>query len=769
MAGHVEDRPRVGRRRTWLLLVLGGALASCQAREPETVAYDLTGQAPFARTSEPWVWQSLGTPSAEPYLEGGFLRVPFTPGKGDAFALALRRAEFQFIWPDVQDRVIVLDLEPAPGLAQQSAAFKLNDHRLTDCNLEGRRHSCRVDLPAVAQRAGRNRLEVRFSEAGAPRPEDGRRVAARFYGLITGEAFQIPPGLSAPGALPPVSVAGDEPQLTQAGRSALSFALQLPQGSTLRFTPALADTHSAGGGAVFRVRLQQEDGEDRVLWSATLGAEQKPPGEVAVPLPPTGLARLTLEVDSAAGGGPREKPVWGRWLRPRVTARTAPPSLEPLATSAADAARADALRTGLARTNVVLVILDAARARSFGAYGRTLDTTPEIDGIARDGVVFEQAHTPAVFTLAAMSSVWTSQQPDRHHNGVPYNSPLPKEPLTLAEVLSANGVANAGMVANSMAGPAFGLDRGFSTFTEVQVREPEAMGKAAAAWLDARPAGRFFLYLHFIQPHAPYEPPAPFDTRFGPNSPLTADQRSGREWFDQINAGEALLSDAQRAHLVRAYESNLAWVDQEVGRLRDKLKALGLWEDTVFVVAADHGETLYEHRFLGHNGQVYDESTHIPLIVRFPAGKGPRGARVRGLVDLLDVAPTVVAVFGLRGSGGANSAFGGRSLLPVALGAPANASVLSRTAGERSEYSIRDERYTYILRTRGGREELFDRSTDPEEAHDLATQRPIRAAWYREGIDRRVLALRGGPALSAAEAVLTPERRENLKALGYIK
>jgi arylsulfatase A-like enzyme len=510
-----------------------------------------------------------------------------------------------------------------------------------------------------------------------------------------------------------------------------------------------------------------EDRADQEIWSTVLRGGEKAQDEVAIRLPGNGLARLTLVVGPAENG--RGPTAWGQWQQPRVTAESAPPSLEPQPTSPTDSALADGLRGALSDTNVVFVILDAARARSFGAYGRALDTTPEIDSIAKDGVVFEQAHTPAVFTLAAMSSVWTSQQPDRHHNGIPYNSPLPREPLTLAEVLSANGVVSAGLVANSMAGPAFRLDRGFGSFGEVQIRRPEAMGQAAADWLDARSPGRFFLYAHFIQPHAPYDPPAPFNTRFGPDTPLNADQRSGRTWFDEVNSGEVVLGRDEREHLVRLYEGNLAWVDREVGRLREKLIALGLWENTVFIVAGDHGEALYEHRFLSHNGQVYDESTHIPLVIRFPKGKGPRGLRVAGLVDLLDIAPTVTDVFGLSGRGGSDIAFAGRSLLPLVLGAPANPSALSRTAGERSQYALQDERYKYILRTRGGREELFDLTLDPGETRDQASLRPIRAAYYREWIDRRVLALRKGPALSATEASLTRERLDNLKALGYIR
>jgi arylsulfatase A-like enzyme len=769
MAGYVKVGSGLRAVAPFVVLALGASLVSCGFRSREVMAYDLVELAPFSRVESPWEWQSLGTPSAEPFLEGGFLRAPLVPGEGDPFALALRRAEFQFIWRDVKERIVALDMEPGPGVTQQSAAFKLNDAPVGECDLQGKRRLCRLDLPATAQRVGRNRLDVRFSEVGPPRPSDGRRIAARLFGLVSGEPGVVPEGLSAPGAPPPVSVAGSGSQLVQAGASRLSFALDLPPGSVFRFTPALSDAGRAvsKGGTAFHVRLQAEDGIEREAWSSVLSAGDKTAGELAVALPAKGLARLTLEVAPTEGGG---DPAWGVWQRPRVTAESEASSLQPQPTSSLDGARAEELRASLSHANVVFVLLDAARARSFGVYGRKRDTTPEIDRIARDGVVFERAYTPAVFTLAAMSSVWTSQQPDRHHNGVPYDSPLPHEPLTLAELLSANGVKSAGLVTNSMAGPAFGLDRGFEAFQEVRSGNPEVLGKAAADWLDSHPGQRFFLYTHFIQPHMPYDPPAPFNTRFGPDAPLTIDQRRGAgSWVDDVNSGEIVLTPEQREHLVRLYEGNLAWVDREVGRLREKLTASGLWDNTLFILAGDHGEALYEHRFLTHNGQVYDESAHIPLILRFPSGKGPRGVRVAGLVDLLDIAPTVADVFGLSGRGDSNHAFAGRSLLPVVLGAPGNPSELSRTAGERSEYAFRDGRYTYILRTRGGREELFDLNADPDEMHDLAGQRPIRAAWYRQWTDRRILTERRGPLLNAKETRLTPEQRENLKALGYIK
>ncbi len=141
--------------------------------------------------------------------------------------------------------------------------------------------------------------------------------------------------------------------------------------------------------------------------------------------------------------------------------------LPPPARPAADEARGDGCVGRSRGANVVFVILDAARARSFSAYGASRQTTPQIDALARDGVLFENAFTPAVYTLGAMSSVWTSQYPDRHHSEVSFSARLPKDRLTLAEVLTARGVHTAGFVANAVAGAAFGFDRGFAEFHEV--------------------------------------------------------------------------------------------------------------------------------------------------------------------------------------------------------------------------------------------------------------------------------------------------------------
>jgi arylsulfatase A-like enzyme len=432
--------------------------------------------------------------------------------------------------------------------------------------------------------------------------------------------------------------------------------------------------------------------------------------------------------------------------------------------------RGQALREALAGSNVLLIVLDAARARELGCYGYGRPTTPEIDRLAREGVVFERAFTPAVYTLAAMSSVWTSEYPDRHHGAVSFSSRLPKDRLTLAEILAPRGITTAAFVANAVAGTMGGFDRGFTEFHELFRK----YGSGAAAfrqvlppWLRANKGQRFFAYLHFREPHFPYDPEPPFDTRFGPEGPIPKAQRRAVEWITEANQGRRPLSEEQRAHLVRLYDGNLAFADQEIGALRRALEAEGLLERTVIIVMADHGEALGEHGWIGHNVQLYEESIHIPLVVRFPAGKGPAGKRIGALVDLLDLAPTIADVFGVRGQGGSDKQFQGRSLLPVVDGGPGKPGILSRTVWDRPRYALRDDRFKYLYDTRSGEESLFDLQADPGEVKDVLAADPLRAAYFRQALHQWISRM-GRGAGGAEEGALTPEQRENLCALGYI-
>lgn len=755
-----------------LALVAGG----CPGRR-KAVVYDLAGRVSVAETWSAADVLRFGTPAAESRLTDGFFREA-GGGVDEPFLWSKQEAEVAFQWDTVIARVAVLDAAPYRGVAEQSVELRLNGAPLGGFRFNDGRHRYRIALPSGPQRPGDNRLRFVFKGAASPaeadpRSEDRRQLAAAFYTLTSGPAAD--PSLDdllGRDAPRPFAVGSDNgvPRVTLLGPALVRFALKLPAGAELRFTPELdAAARAAAGRASFRVLLETASGE-REVWSRTLDAREPTPGEQALSLP--GASGELVRVVLAVGGAGSPRFAWGRFLAPRVLGHGGgdPLRLAPLAP--AENARADSLRRAVSGANVLLVILDAARAQQLGAYGYGRPTSPEIDRIAREGVVFERVYTPAVYTLGAMSSLWTSQHPDRHHGAVSFNAVLPKDRLTLAELLSAQGILSGAFVANSVAGRLFGFERGFSDFEEVWTTlgsSGSVFRQAVPPWLARNRDRRFFAYVHFREPHFPYDPEPPFDTRFGPEGPIAKAARRDNAYWKEVNQGQRPFGDEEREHLVRLYDGNLAFADQEIGALRRTLEAEGLWERTVVIVAADHGEELFEHGWVGHNVHLFEPSVHVPLVVRFPRAAGQAGRRVSALADLLDVAPTVADIFGVLGKGGSDREFQGRSLLPLVAGARGKPAVLSRTVWDRPRYALRDERWKLCYDTRSGEQQLYDLDSDPGETTDVSRREPLRTAYYREALHHWTLELaRRGPA-GAAAAVLSCEQCENLRALGYIQ
>jgi arylsulfatase A-like enzyme len=754
-----------------LLLALVGAACT---RTPPELAYDLAGRIAIADR-----WSSrqallFGTPSAEPHQAEGFYREA-SSGEGDTFLWAKREAEVSLSFPEIAPRSAIADIAPYERVRGQSAEVFLNGRSVGRFTLNDARHRYAVSLPADAQRAGENRLRFVFASSASPSDQAGnadqRQLAAAFHSLVVGAAGD--PGLDdllrrdAPPAFGAVARDGI-PGLVQVGPSVVRYAIRLPRDAELRFTPELhpAATASAAS-ALFKVTLQKVGGGEEELWSAPLGPGSKAPGEVVLHLPghEGDVALLGLHV---AG----ERFAWGVWTAPRVLGSRI--AREDAPRSAEDERRGDRLRQAARGLNVVFVLLDAGRADHFGAYGYARATTPEIDRIAAEAVVFERVYTPAVYTLGAMASVWTSQPPDRHHGDVSFSARLPKDRLTLAELLTARGIHTAGFVANTVAGGLNGFDRGFSEFHEVWRTvgsRGDVFRQVLPPWLDAQGGRRFFAYLHFREPHSPYDPEPPFDTRFGPDGPIpkAARRPPGDSWIVDVNQGRRTLTPAEAEHLVRLYDGNLAYADREVGELRRALEARGLWDKTIVIVAADHGEALLDHGWIGHNVQLFEESARVPLIVRFPPAAGVAGRRVAAMADLLDLGPTIADLFGVLGQGGSDRAFTGRSLLPVAEGAPGKPSILTRTIWDRPIYARVEGAHKLVYDTRTGSQALYDLKADPGERTDRAAAEPVLAAFHRQALQETIARLSRRPVASASdEATMTREQCENLKALGYL-
>jgi arylsulfatase A-like enzyme len=435
---------------------------------------------------------------------------------------------------------------------------------------------------------------------------------------------------------------------------------------------------------------------------------------------------------------------------------------------------------------VVLITCDTLRADRVGVYGSDLGLTPHLDAFAREAIVFDTAYSSAPITAPALCSLLTGRLPDEL--GMTSNRvSMPPEVTTLAELLQAAGIPTAAVVSNwvlrnSPGGAGVGVAQGFDRYDDemtdrernrarVLERVASRTTDAAARWLEERPGDRFFLWVHYQDPHGPYTPPEehvravarpPGDE---PPLPVGTTQRGHGELPEYQVLGDARHPDFYRAR----YEAEIRYFDQELGRLLDLLRSEGLFDGALILFTADHGESLGEHDYWFSHGQtVYDELVRIPLLVRYPRGASHPPVEERdgtrhadGLVGHVDVFPTVLEAFGL-----AAPPHRGRSLFAAPETGPARVLAHTlRTPGTRSRWEgLTDGRYHW-MRSRTGAQ-LFDLRADPAELEDLAGREPDVA---RDLIARWEAELARVPAVrfEAERVPQTREQLEMLQKLGY--
>jgi arylsulfatase A-like enzyme len=297
--------------------------------------------------------------------------------------------------------------------------------------------------------------------------------------------------------------------------------------------------------------------------------------------------------------------------------------------------------------NVVWIVIDALRADALHVYGFPQPITPSLDALAANGVRFENHFANATQTVPSTLTMLLSRLPADHGFSPPdpmafseHRPVYPDELVFFAEVLRDAGYATAGYTANPYLTQANRFDQGFDTFATTVDRGDHLVGRASA-WLaerkgpDARP---FHLYLHLMDVHQPYDPPAEYLARFVP------DAQGGVRMEGNRPVPFALPSDL--AYNAARYAACVAWVDEVVGRLLAKLDELGLRDDTIVVVTADHGEEFGEHGGLGHGRSVFGEVVRVPLIMRWP-GHLAAGRVVSHVSQHLDLAPAVLALAGI--------------------------------------------------------------------------------------------------------------------------
>jgi arylsulfatase A-like enzyme len=442
--------------------------------------------------------------------------------------------------------------------------------------------------------------------------------------------------------------------------------------------------------------------------------------------------------------------------------------------------------------NVVLISVDTLRPDHLGCYGYERDTSPHIDQLAEEGVLFENMISSTSWTLPAHAAMFTGLA-DSVHGALDTDTKLADDRTTLAERLRAAGYATAGFFSGPTLYPAFGLGQGFDTYADC-TSYPELSAQSAGtpgiaiggplqkasmadvtsprihagvqSWLKQNPKRPFFLFVHMWDPHFDFIPPPPYDRKFDPDydGPVT-----GQDFiFDE--AINAQMPARDLAHVIALYDGEVAWTDEHIGKILADLDAQGLRDSTIVMLLSDHGTEFFEHDGKGHRQTLFDEVIRVPLIVRHP-GRVPAGLRVTEQVRMIDVVPTLLALVGMPPPADVM----GQSLVPLLSGEKLQQDTLAISelfSLGRAFRSFRrgDRKLIRHERTKGA--VIYNLRSDPgeqrplEDANNLLVQAALRDA--RRG-DKWLADFRGALPISPAAPALPDKVRRRLESLGYVE
>ena len=394
--------------------------------------------------------------------------------------------------------------------------------------------------------------------------------------------------------------------------------------------------------------------------------------------------------------------------------------------------------------NVVVVTIDTLRADRLHCYGYQRIETPTLDSLAAGGALFEHAVAQVPLTPPSHASIFTGTYPTVHKVRNTGGFALQPSARTLAKILQERGWDTAAFVGAAALKKAFGFSQGFAVYDDEMPQSgkkqevaEESQRKAgevvdrALAWLDAQSGKPFFLWVHLYDPHAPYDPPAPYS----------------KQYHDRL------------------YDGEIAYTDHELGRLIAALDKKAAPEKTLIVVLADHGESLGEHGEKSHGVFLYDSTLHIPLIVRGPGV--PAGVRISQQVRTIDILPTVLDLMG--GAGPAECQ--GRSVTPLFSGKPVPAqSSYGETIYPKMNMhwaelrAVRTDRWKYI---RAPKPELYDLEHDPAETKNIIGDHPKEFRELNQQLNAVARTSDGKPE-KVRSTIMDPRTMEQLKSLGYL-
>lgn len=453
--------------------------------------------------------------------------------------------------------------------------------------------------------------------------------------------------------------------------------------------------------------------------------------------------------------------------------------------------------------NILLISIDTLRPDHLGSYGYTRETSPFLDSLAAGGLRFTNAFSTSSWTLPAHVSLLSGTYPHTHQVESNIRTVHPNTPW-LAEQLRSAGYHTAGFVSWVYLSAKFGMNRGFDAYEELL--PPEEWIDATTQHsipadafvdrvIDALPGHHrrpFFLFLHLFDPHMDYAPPLELAQRFDPAIRSTADLHDGthealRAYIPGLHppAERQRVPSRMRERALALYDAEIRFVDDQLRRLFGELRRSGLLESSIVVVTSDHGEEFDEHGSMeGHQWTLYDEVIRVPLFMVFPEGAGRVTGLHEGLVENIDLAPTLLDLAGLpippamEGHSLAQQLRDGTGVPGSLISSPADPSpaVFASITRFSYQWSIRTQTHKLIYTRDTGQNrfghpitpgfEFYDLTADPAEQHDRSAEESPEFLALMERL-RRFVAARG-PDLENKIADLSPEEKERLRSVGYV-
>jgi arylsulfatase A-like enzyme len=434
------------------------------------------------------------------------------------------------------------------------------------------------------------------------------------------------------------------------------------------------------------------------------------------------------------------------------------------------------------KCNIVLITIDALRADHLSCYGYERKTTPVIDSLAEEGIVCSSVYAPSSWTAPSVASLFTSVYPVNHGvaHGIRYvqdetrrvQEVFSPELTTLTEVLKANGYITFGVASNFHLSEKLGFARGFDYFTCLDFKPAQEVNKAVYVWKDKiKNAQKFFLWIHYVDPHYPYTGQSPwiraYTSSAGTGALLNMPPQT---WWDFKGLVQKVRDDPKLlAHLIALYDSEINFADAHVGELMERFN---LHEDALLVITSDHGEEFLEHHQTGHGRNLYQQTVHIPLIIKLPGHSD--SSVLNKPLSLIDVMPTILDIAGIDAPATllGNSFLKKNSLFSwlkeKMVGVDKTGYIYTELDTTAHLKAILAPPWKYIYNYGDETGQLYDIMSDPLELDNLADEKTVERDRLKEQLFHWVDTAKRYP-FTAGDVILTPDEKERLKGLGYLQ